>query len=207
MPVAGAAKALGKFTTGDSDLIGFSSGIILSTGFVTSAVGPNEDEDVSGDNGKPGDTDLDGLLDPNEDRRTEDATVLEFDFVPTSNKVSFRYVFGSEEYLDFVEQGYNDVFGFFVNGQNCAVVGSDPVSVDSINDVRNSQFFRDNTSGVLNTEMDGLTTVLTCVADVNQGQTNHRNCYRRRRRLNLRYERVPARPEPRFRRAGRSRLH
>jgi hypothetical protein len=53
---------------------------------------------------------------------TFDATVLEFDFVPTFSTVQFQYVFSSEEYSDFSNTSFNDVFAFFVNGVNIAVV-------------------------------------------------------------------------------------
>lgn len=44
--------------------------------------------------------------------------MLEFDFVPETDQIRFDYV-----------------FGFFVDGENCAVVGDDvqPVSVNTIN--------------------------------------------------------------------------
>ena len=38
-----------------------------------------------------------------------DAAVLEFDFIPTSDSISFKYVFGSEEYLEWVNS-FNDAF-------------------------------------------------------------------------------------------------
>lgn len=50
------------------------------------------------------------------------AAILEFDFVPVSNSVQFRYVFGSEEYEDdggFINyqcSNYNDKFGFLISG-------------------------------------------------------------------------------------------
>lgn len=42
--------------------------------------------------------------------------VLEFDFIPTGDSISFRFVFGSEEYPEYVCSQYNDVFGFFLSG-------------------------------------------------------------------------------------------
>lgn len=45
-----------------------------------------------------------------------DVAVLEFDFIPTSETISFRYVFGSQEYFGFENSSYNDVFGFFISG-------------------------------------------------------------------------------------------
>lgn len=42
--------------------------------------------------------------------------VLEFDFIPTSNQVSFEYVFASNEYPGYTCSQYNDIFGFFISG-------------------------------------------------------------------------------------------
>ena len=108
---------------------------------------------------------------------TSDAATLEFDFTPATSQVQFSYVFSSEEYNEFVSLGFNDAFGFFVNGANCALVaGSSPVSVDTINLSSNPSLFINNDQSVatqLDTEMDGLTVVLTCSASVNAGMTNH----------------------------------
>ena len=45
-----------------------------------------------------------------------DVAVLEFDFIPNSDTVSFNYVFGSQEYLFYENSEFNDVFGFFISG-------------------------------------------------------------------------------------------
>jgi hypothetical protein len=50
------------------------------------------------DNGSPGSGLLSGLIGG---AQTFNATTLEFDFVPYSDTVRFRYVFGSEEYPEF----------------------------------------------------------------------------------------------------------
>lgn len=48
-------------------------------------------------------------------RATEMSTV-KFDLVPNSDTISFRYVFASEEYPEFVCTQFNDMFGFFIKG-------------------------------------------------------------------------------------------
>jgi gliding motility-associated-like protein len=54
------------------------------------------------------------------------AAILEFDFVPVSDSVEFRYVFGSEEYTDntgsinYQCSDYNDKFGFLISGPGIA---------------------------------------------------------------------------------------
>lgn len=73
--------------------------------------------------------------------------VLEFDFVPESDTLSFSYIFSSTEYTTFTCTQFNDVFGFFISGpgingpysnnsQNLAVVpGSNniPIAVNTVN--------------------------------------------------------------------------
>jgi hypothetical protein len=176
----GADQAAGTFS-GGSGIIGFESGIILSTGDIANVVGPNQVDNVSADNGTAGDADLDALS----GYPTNDAAVLEFDFVPDGQSITFDYVFASDEYNEFVHSEFNDVFAFYVNGVNCALVNSDPVSINSINngypfdtDPRENPLYYinndlDDGGGSINTEMDGLTVVLTCSAAVNAMATNH----------------------------------
>jgi hypothetical protein len=180
----GADVAAGTFT-GGAGIIGFDSGVVLSSGDVANVVGPNVDNGISTEHGFPGDADLTTLA----GLGTEDASVLEFDIVPTGNLVSFLYVFASDEYNDFVNSEFNDVFGFFINGTNCATVPgtNTPVTINTINDggpdalgeppVSHPELFVNNDfqdgSAPLNTEMDGLTVVLTCTATVTPNATNH----------------------------------
>jgi len=172
----GADVAAGEFSgggAGSSSIIGFDQGVVLSTGAAGSVVGPNSSDGITTANGTAGDADLDLLLP--EGQSTQDASVLTFSFTPDASEISLDYVFSSDEYNEFVGQGFNDVFGFFVNGQNCATVDSSPVSIDTINQNTNSNLFRNNdiASGApIDTEMDGLTTVLICTATVTPNQTN-----------------------------------
>lgn len=162
----GSTQALGTFSGGDG-IIGFPDGVLIGTGNIMNVVGPNTGGGVGDDLDEPGDPILTELA----DQSTNDAAVLSFEFVPTGNNVEFQYVFSSEEYNEYVGD-FNDVFAFYVNGQNCATVGGQPVSVNTINNDSNSALYVDNTDGHLDTQMDGLTVVLTCTAMVNPGQTN-----------------------------------
>ena len=125
----GAPLAAGTFT-GGSGIIDFDGGVALSSGYVPACRAEQLRQHV-GANDTPGDTDLTALAGEDTYRRR----ILDFDFVPTSDKVTFQYVFGSEEYNEFVNADFNDVFAFYVNGVNYATVGNPavPVSVDTIN--------------------------------------------------------------------------
>lgn len=165
----GSGDSSGIFT-GDAGIIGFEDGIVLSSGKASDIVGPNSSGGKSTSFGNPGDADLDSLI----PGTTRDATVLEFDFVPDNDTLVFQYVFASEEYLEYVNSNYNDVFGFFLDGVNIATISTgEVVSINTINHIKNSDLFRDNTSATIDTEMDGLTTVLTISVSVTPGSTHH----------------------------------
>jgi hypothetical protein len=126
----GASVAAGTFTDGASSGIGIDSGIILTSGDASLADNNNDDDGSTGNNGLPGDSDLNALI----PQITNDATVLEFDFVTAGGDLFFSYVFASEEYNEYVGE-FNDVFAFFLDGVNIALLpGTNmPVSVDNVN--------------------------------------------------------------------------
>ncbi len=106
----------------------FSEGLLISAGPATIANGPNNAYNQTGAAiGWPGDLDLSALS----GTPTNNATIIEFDFVPIASEVTFRFAMGSEEYAPFAGIGnplndgalnyecdFSDVFGFFLTDQN-----------------------------------------------------------------------------------------
>ena len=130
---------IGYFNKGNSDFP-LSEGIVLSTGNVADAEGDNTATNITTEVGTGGDTELQNIA----TGTVQDASVLEFDFVPAGNTVTFSYIFASEEYPEWSCSQYNDVFGFFVtslendgigyNNQNVAQLpaGLGNVSINNV---------------------------------------------------------------------------
>jgi gliding motility-associated-like protein len=110
---SGGQDQIGSFNSANSN-IPLLDGVILSTGSVNVAVGPNDSGSATEGGGNFGvnDPDLDQLSTFN----TNDAVILEFDFVSQGDSVKFNYTFGSEEYNEYVCGSVNDAFGFFLSG-------------------------------------------------------------------------------------------
>lgn len=174
----GANVAGGSFTGGLADGLGIESGVILSSGDIANAVGPNTDDGITTTNGTPGDANLNTIVGVG--NTTFDAAVLEFDFVPATSNVSFRYVFASEEYNEYVG-AFNDVFAFFIDGQNVALIPSTStaVSINTVNLTTNASLYRNNDPSDLGiptpfgTQFDGFTVVLTASATLTPNVSHH----------------------------------
>lgn len=170
----GGAGSIGSFTTGTTATnLGFADGIIMSSGLVNGSpsIGSPASSFVSNANNSGTDANLQTLIPAH---TVQDASVLQFDFVPLSDTIKFKYVFGSEEYPEYVSSSYNDVFGFFVSGPNpmggtytskniALLPGTNtPVTIDNVNDFTNSIYYVDNQGMNGQTIVyDGFTTVLT----------------------------------------------
>ena len=180
----------------DKGMSGFpmQKGVILATGNAMSSPGPNTNTLSEGF--WPGDEDLynyivESGIDPGI-FNYNDATVLEFDFVPLTNHISFPFVFASEEYGTY-QCSYSDAFAFFLtdvtNGtptENLAVIpGTDiPVSVVTIRnsmynsgcgdanvDYFDSYYELGDMSAPIN--YNGNTVLMAAEADVVMGNTYH----------------------------------
>ena len=192
----GPDSAIGYFTNGD--IIGMESGLVLSCGKVTDISGIDEFHDsfIGYTTTQPGiASDLLTVANNNSTgvsiSSMLDLVVLEFDFIPSSDKVEFEFVFASEEYQAYECTSFNDAFAFFVSGPgisgpytggaiNVAVVPgtTDPVTVSTINGVAtcgpdNSQYYVNNTASSMMNVM-GFTTPLTAIiAGLTPSETYH----------------------------------
>lgn len=88
----GAPTARGTFNCAGACNVGISSGMLLTTGNVSNAIGPNNSTGSGQANNTSGDPDL-NLLAPNSNSPT-DAAVLKFDFMVPNDSIKFRYVWG-----------------------------------------------------------------------------------------------------------------
>ncbi|MCS7073000.1 MAG: choice-of-anchor L domain-containing protein, partial [Bacteroidia bacterium] len=172
--------SLGIFNGINSNL-GLASGLLLTTGSSASAIGPNNSTSSSTNLNLTGHPILTNLANG---YGTYDANILEFDFVPVSDTIQFRYIFGSEEYPEYAppqSAQFNDVFAFMITGPgypqptNIALIPgtTTPVSINNINAITNSQYYIDNSTLGGTVGFDGFTTVLTAKAAVTPCQTYH----------------------------------
>lgn len=193
---SGPDSAFGTFNNGSST-IGIQNGLVMCTGNVSMLPGPNDEVSESGN--YDGDFGSNAIQDPDLATLTPfeqyDVVKLEFDFTPTANKVQFEYVFGSEEYCEYVQAFFfNDAFGFFISGpgingtQNLALLpnSNTPVSVNNVNFINNTQYYVNNSqtlfdlvclfegaANLQDIQLDGWTTPLTATVDVIPCETYH----------------------------------
>lgn len=162
--------------------LGFSSGLIITSGQASIAIGPNNSGSESYQASTGSDPDLQALVPLH---TVYDKAVLEFNFVPIADTIKFQYVFASEEFDEFCDSDFNDVFGFFVSGPgisgpfsnnsiNIARMPNNPANYVTINNVCDAggTYSWSNTSGVYY-QYDRLTKVYTAWTLVQPCQTYH----------------------------------
>jgi gliding motility-associated-like protein len=176
------------FFSGNNSTFPFQNGIILATGKISNAPGPNSYlSDDGGSMGWDGDQDLNQALNLN---NTFNATVLEFDFIPLGNAISFDFIFSSEQYLINPSPNqcdFSDGFAFLLKEvgsstyENLAVVPNTNVPI-KVNTVRGrgticppaNQAYFDAFNGIEHpTNYNGQTKVLTARGNVIPGNTYH----------------------------------
>lgn len=172
----------------------FESGLIMTSGDVLNAPGP-EDETISdGSFAWPGDPDLEDAIPGLGPGDTNNASILEFDFIPVIPEMSFDFIFAAEEYGTF-QCTFTDAFAFLLTDSNgvttnlALVPGTfDPISVLTVRDELynggcpsvNPEFF-DNYYGAPNglnpltspTDFRGHTVIMTASATVVPNEQYH----------------------------------
>src|SRR5690554_2166031 len=182
--VIGSTDALASFTGGVSGGLAptMDSGILLSTGSLASSnamAGPSSIFNNT-DMGTPGIPELSAMS--GED--TFDGIILQFDIIPTTDQLKVNFMYGSEEYNQWVNTDYNDLMAVFLSGPGFPVEGQNislapngaTISSNTINsgnscpptgiDATNPMFFINNCNGVHNNAMDGFTIMLVAEAFV-----------------------------------------
>ena len=180
-------KTYGYFNNNGSSFP-ITEGIILSTGKISNAPGPNTSLlDDGGDITWPGDSDLNVALNLS---NSINATVLEFDFIPLGSQISFDFLLSSEQYLTNPSSNqcnFTDGFAFLLrevgstNYQNLALVPGTNIPI-KINTVRgsgticpaaNEQYFDAFNGTNYPTNFNGQTKVLTAQSSVTPGNQYH----------------------------------
>ncbi len=191
---------MGEFN-GTASNVGIPFGVLLGTGNVQVAVGPNN---LGGATlGGAFVAGLDPDLNAISTNTIYDQAILEFDFIPQGDSIKFQYVFSSEEYNEYVCSGFNDVFGFFISGPgfagpysngavnialvpgtntavaintvNLGVAGANGLASTCATQDPNwttyNVYYNNNTQQTV--QYDGMTVVLTAKAAVQCGQNYH----------------------------------
>lgn len=186
-------KSFGYFSRNGSSFE-IEQGIVLSTGSALQAVGPNSEIQTLNTSSPfyteswAGDQDLENSVNIS---NTHNATVLEFDFSTTlASKISFEYMFLSEQYLrqdDPGTCGYTDGFAFLIKKsgdtqyQNLALIPNTDIPITS-NNVRgsggrctpeNELYFGHYNNYESPTNFNGQTIVLEAKTDIELGVIYH----------------------------------
>lgn len=159
--------------------LAISDGVILTSGSAQGALGPNDETGESTEIGSAGDSDLNTLIGAS----TQDANALIITFTTdaSTHSILFDFVFGSEEFPEFVGS-FNDAFGAYLDGQQVSFdTQANPITV-------NNNFFSLNNSGIsadqdpdvagktgvtFNIQYDGLTPTIRTRAPIDSNLSSH----------------------------------
>lgn len=190
LAVSNQARTWGFFNRGTTNFP-FEKGIILTTGHARKAGNVFQASELSDGVPVQGDIDLATALGIS-NGNLKDATYIEFDFVPSSTEVTFRYLFASEEYENNYPCTIGDGFALLLKKStdptytNLAVLpNGTPVSVTNIHPANefdgsplacgasNAAYFAGYNTTAIETNFSGRTVPLTAKATVIPGQTYH----------------------------------
>ncbi|MCW3168424.1 choice-of-anchor L domain-containing protein [Chryseobacterium sp. 09-1422] len=191
LPASNQTRTWGFFNRGTTNFP-FAKGIILTTGHARKAGNTFQSTELSDGVPTQGDLDLATALNINPASSLKDATYIEFDFVPTSTEVKFRYLFASEEYEGNFPCNISDGFALLLKKvgdptyTNLAVLPNGaPVRVTNIRPANefggaplqcgplNATYFGGYNTAAVETNFSGRTVPLTAQATVIPGQLYH----------------------------------
>ena len=173
----GNKEAIGNFID-HKQTTGFSKGLVISTGRVEMIAGSNSRPNAGANFGDHFFSDEDLLTKTSQC----DGAVLEIEFIPEGDSLCFSYIFGSEEYPEFVGKEFNDMFQlllqplfFKVKPKNLALLPNKKmININNINHLKSSELYIDNSTPASNLyqfiEFDGLTKRLYAGARVAKGK-------------------------------------
>lgn len=191
VPLAEAVQTQAGYFDASGTSFPIESGVLLATGNVELAIGPNDSGSATDNDGvavDPDDVDLDAIG----TATINNEAVLEFDFIPSGDSIEFAFVFASEEYHEYSTSTFNDVFGFFISGpgfdgpyefdgENIAIIPGVglPITMNNLNNgsmntgpCMNCEYLVDNTGGT-DVQYDAHTVVMYARAEVECGETYH----------------------------------
>jgi len=190
-------RGYGSYNATSSNL-NITEGLLLTTGRANTAIGPNNSGSAGSWSGNNENATLPSsptktLLENYSGKTVYEFCKFEFDIVPQGDTLSFDYVFASEEYNEWVNSNYNDMFGFFISGpgitgdanaggrRNLAKIPNTntPVSINTVNNgtnnsgpCKNCSYFQNNSNGT-SVEYDGFTRNLQAKSAVQPCSTYH----------------------------------
>lgn len=186
--------SIGYFTN-SNPTFPISSGLVLTTGNASGAIGPNNSTFSTNNTPPTASVSGDPHLNDIANGSVENGIVLEFDFIPSGDTLFFNYMFGSDEYPEFSPSSFNDAFGLFLwgpgisgphilggypnGGANIAVIpGGIPVTINNVGDQSNTSYYVFNEAVSTPTygdaiQYDGTTVLLTASADVQCNEVYH----------------------------------
>ncbi len=172
------------------------NGVLLTTGNGVGAIGPNNSPSYTDNIPPTAIVSTDPHLNAIANANPTNGVVVEFDFVPSGDTISFNYLFASDEYPEFSPSTFNDAFGFFLwgpgisgpytlagypaGGENLAIIPGTtlPVTINNLGPGAGQypQYYTDNQNGVAYgsaVQYDGSTVLLSANASVQCNQTYH----------------------------------
>lgn len=178
------------FFDGAQSGLNVNAGLMLTTGAADLAASPNNKPNASAGYGY---VTYDSLIEQLSTGQAFDRAMFHMTIVPQIDSIGFKYVFGSEEFCEFVGSQFNDPFGFWIKGPgfpvptNIALIPgtNTPVTINTVYDTMSTSYYINNTpydslncgqtlSTALSTnyiQYDGLTKVLTASALVTPNAT------------------------------------